>query len=83
MDFLIETVLSAPEPPVLVALGPLTNVAAALRREPRLAGHLRSLILMGGRLGVYADLGEHNFNSDAAATQVVIEERLPIADRHL
>ena len=49
VDFLIETVLSAPEPPVLVALGPLTNVAAALRREPRLAGHLRSLILMGGR----------------------------------
>ena len=37
VDFLIETVLSAPEPPVLVAIGPLTNVAAALRREPRLA----------------------------------------------
>ena len=78
VDFLIETVLSAPEPPVLVALGPLTNVAAALRREPHLAGRLRSLILMGGRLGVYADLGEHNFNSDAAATQVVIESGCPL-----
>ena len=78
VDFLIETVLSAPEPPVLVAIGPLTNVATALRREPRLAGRLRSLIVMGGRLGVYADLGEHNFNSDAAATQVVIESGCPL-----
>ena len=78
VDFLIETVLSAPEPPVLVAIGPLTNVATALRREPRLAGHLWSLIVMGGRLGVYADLGEHNFNSDAAATQVVIESGCPL-----
>ena len=78
VDFLIETVLSAPEPPVLVAIGPLTNVAAALRREPRLARRLQSLILMGGRLGEHADLGEHNFNSDAEATQVVIESGCPL-----
>ena len=78
VDFLIETVLSAPEPPVLVAIGPLTNIAVALRREPRLARRLRSLILMGGRLGEHAALGEHNFNSDAAATQVVIESGCPL-----
>ena len=78
VDFLIETVLSAPEPPVLVAIGPLTNVAVALRREPRLARRLQSLILMGGRLGEHAALGEHNFNSDAVATQVVIESGCPL-----
>ena len=33
---------------------------------------------MGGRLGEHADLGEHNFNSDAAATQVVIESGCPL-----
>ena len=32
----------------LCALGPLTNVALALRAEPRIAAHLREIVLMGG-----------------------------------
>ena len=78
VDFLIETVLSAPQPPVLVAIGPLTNVATAFRREPSLARRLRSLVVMGGRLGEHAALGEHNFNSDAEATRLVVESGCPL-----
>ena len=73
VDFLIDRVMTSQEPPVLVAVGPLTNVGAALRQEPRLAHRLRALIVMGGRLGADADRGEHNVNCDPAATRLVLE----------
>jgi inosine-uridine nucleoside N-ribohydrolase len=72
VDFLIETIRDAAEPPVVAAIGPLTNVAAALRRAPEIARRVRALVLMGGRLGPEAHRGEHNFNSDAEATAVVL-----------
>jgi inosine-uridine nucleoside N-ribohydrolase len=58
---------------VLAAVGPLTNVGAALRREPRLAGRLRALVIMGGRLGEGSERGEHNVNQDRLASQAVLE----------
>ena len=73
VDFLIDQIMTNQEPPVLVAVGPLTNVGAALREEPRLAARLRALIVMGGRLGADAELGEHNVNCDPEATRLVLE----------
>ena len=51
VDLIVETVLSAPGQVTLVPIGPLTNVALALRREPRLAGAVREVVLMGGSTG--------------------------------
>lgn len=76
VEFLIERVMTAAEAPVLVAVGPLTNVGAALRREPRLAARLRALIVMGGRLGPDAARGEHNVNADPEATRLVLESNV-------
>lgn len=73
VEFLIEQGMTSPEPPVLVAVGPLTNVGAALRQEPRLAARLRSLVVMGGQLGPDAQRGEHNVNADPVATRLVLE----------
>jgi inosine-uridine nucleoside N-ribohydrolase len=78
VDVLIETVRACPEPPVLVAIGPLTNVGDAFRRAPDLPRRLRSLILMGGRLGTDAEKGEFNFNSDPPATRLVLESGAPL-----
>lgn len=48
-DFIIDAVMSRPEKSVtLCALGPLTNVALAFAKEPRLAARLDSIVLMGG-----------------------------------
>ena len=48
-DFIIEAVMSRPEKTVtLCPLGPLTNVALALAKEPRLAARLEEIVLMGG-----------------------------------
>lgn len=48
-DWIVETVMSRPEKTVtLCALGPLTNVALAIAKEPRVASRLHSIVLMGG-----------------------------------
>jgi inosine-uridine nucleoside N-ribohydrolase len=73
VDLIIRTVSEAAEPPVVAAIGPLTNLAAALRRAPEMARRARAVALMGGRLGAEAALGEHNFNSDPEATRIVLE----------
>ena len=78
VSFIVDAVMTNPSPLTLVAVGPLTNVGAALRREPRLAQRVRSLILMGGRLGVDAEHGEYNVNTDPEATRIVLESGAPL-----
>lgn len=74
IDFLIETVLRNPGEITLLAVGPLSNVAVAILREPSLAKHLKRLIIMGGRLGLLAgtfQVAEHNIKCDPEAAQIV------------
>jgi purine nucleosidase len=77
VDFLVRSVLERPGSLHLVAIGPLTNVALALRREPRLATALAGLTIMGGVIrGVdRLDLpyAEHNIVSDPEAARIVLD----------
>jgi len=69
--FIVQTVMNeAPNTVTLLALGPLTNVAAALVSEPRIAGRLKRIVMMGGDLDpAHLDL---NMLSDRdAASQVL------------
>jgi purine nucleosidase len=50
-DFLIETITAAPGEITLVATGPLTNIALAARREPRIVSQVRDFVIMGGSAG--------------------------------
>ena len=65
---------------VLVATGPLTNVATALERDPGLAQRLRRLVLMGGAIGLgnVTPAAEFNIGADAEAARLVFESGLPI-----
>lgn len=48
-DWIVETVMSRPEKSVTFCpLGPLTNVALAMAKEPRIAQRLDKIVLMGG-----------------------------------
>ena len=75
-DFILDTVLARPGEIVLLAIGPLTNVALALLREPRLADHLAGLVVMGGVVGgvgaLHLPWTEHNFRCDPEAAHIVV-----------
>lgn len=65
---------------VLVATGPLTNVATAMSREPLLAQRLRRVVLMGGAIGLgnVTPAAEFNIAADAEAARAVFESGVPI-----
>jgi purine nucleosidase len=69
------------DPCDLVAIGPLTNIAAALVRSPELADVVPRLTLMGGSLGVSEDPTtppiEYNLNSDAESSVLVLQAGIP------
>jgi inosine-uridine nucleoside N-ribohydrolase len=52
VDFIIDTAHRLKGELVLAAIGPATNVAMALKREPRLASWLREITVMGGSAGM-------------------------------
>ncbi|MFK4089099.1 nucleoside hydrolase [Kribbella sp. NPDC020789] len=60
----------------VVAIGPLTNLAAALELEPRIVQWIRHLWVMGGHFAVDAE-AEHNFKSDDVAARAVLTAGIP------
>ena len=80
IDFLIERIMSAPGEITLVAIGPLTNLALAIRQEPRIVKAVRELIIMGGALrseGNTTALGEFNTYVDPHAAHIVYHAGMP------
>jgi purine nucleosidase len=68
---------------VIVAIGPLTNLAALLKQYPAEKGKIRRIVLMGGSIarGYYPGSGptaEYNIAADAQASQVVFTAGVPI-----
>lgn len=80
-DFLIEKILSSPGEITLVALGPLTNVAFAIRKEPRLVEAVGEVIVMGGALrypGNASPLAEYNVFVDPHAAHIIYHSGMPV-----
>jgi purine nucleosidase len=81
VDLIVETVMAAPPRTItLVPVGPLTNIALAVRREPRLAERVRGVVLMGGayRRGNHGVVTEFNVGVDPEAAHIVFNERWPL-----
>jgi inosine-uridine nucleoside N-ribohydrolase len=64
----------------LVATGPLTNVALALRRDPEAMARLKGISLMGGSAGFgnRTAVAEFNILQDPEAADIVFRSGLPI-----
>jgi purine nucleosidase len=80
IDFLIETILASPGEITLVAIAPLTNVALAIRKEPRILEALKEIIIMGGAIrheGNTTALAEFNTYVDPHAAQIVYQAGIP------
>ncbi|MFG1704733.1 nucleoside hydrolase [Nonomuraea sp. M3C6] len=75
VDFIVETLRAAPGEITLVAVGPLTNIALAVRREPRVVEWARDLVIMGGSFtrGNYNPAAEFNMLADPEAAAIVFD----------
>jgi inosine-uridine nucleoside N-ribohydrolase len=64
----------------LVALGPLTNVALALKHHPELEGLIGEIVSMGGALqrGNVTPHAEFNYYADPESVRVVLESKVPL-----
>lgn len=77
VDLIIETIMDRdPGSVTLVPTGPLTNIALAVRREPRLAERVRQVVLMGGgmHIGNRTPVAEFNIHADPEAAHIVFGE---------
>jgi len=81
-DAIIDLVMHRPRGAVtLCCLAPLTNIALAMAKEPRLAGHLREIVMMGGAFsegGNITPAAEFNVYVDPEAAARVLGCGAPI-----
>ncbi len=80
-DYLIEHIMSHPGEITLVAIGPLTNVALAIRKEPRIIQHVKEVFVMGGAIkhqGNTTPLAEFNTYVDPHAAHMIFHSGMPI-----
>jgi inosine-uridine nucleoside N-ribohydrolase len=88
--YLVERLKDHARPVRILALGPLTNLAEALKREPSTASAIEELVIMGGALRVPGNLGdggvfktnnttaEWNIFVDPLAARIVFRSSIPI-----
>lgn len=80
-EVLLDAVRSVPGAFTLITLGPLTNLALALRQDPEALRGLRRLVVMGGAVAAHGNVtpvAEFNAWADPEAAQAVLESGLPI-----
>lgn len=75
IDFLIEQVNKYPNEITIVAVGPLTNIAKCILKDPSFSSKIKELIIMGGSryTGNILSNSEFNFYSDAQAVDIVLK----------
>jgi len=76
IDFIIDTVMKSDSDITLVPIGPLTNIAIAILKEPALKNRVKEIVMMGGCF--YSHCNEWNIRCDPEAARVVFESGIPI-----
>jgi purine nucleosidase len=79
VDFIVDTVKANPGEITILAIGPLTNIALAVKQNPEIVPLIKKIIYMGGAIDVPGNTtktAEFNWWFDPDAAQFVV--RLPI-----
>ncbi|MDQ0588598.1 nucleoside hydrolase [Variovorax paradoxus] len=79
VDFIVDTVKANPNEITILAIGPLTNIALAVKQNPEIVPLIKKIIYMGGAVDVPGNTtryAEFNWWFDPEAAQFVV--RLPI-----
>lgn len=84
-QYIVDTINARPGEITIMAIGPMTNVAMALRQEPGLAAKVKSLYIMGGAVAALPDgagnmtpNAEFNFWVDPEAAKIALRSGIPI-----
>ncbi|WP_158794136.1 nucleoside hydrolase [Granulicella sp. L60] len=79
-DLICRIANQSPGEVTLIGLGPLTNIALALRADPTLSKAVKGIVLMGGSLsgGNVTPAAEFNFYVDPEAASIVFNSGIPI-----
>jgi inosine-uridine nucleoside N-ribohydrolase len=75
-DKIIETLMASPVPMTVIPVGPLTNIALALREDPRIKSKIERIVLMGG--AYFPPRREYNIYRDRIAAQIVFSSGIPV-----
>jgi len=81
VDLIIDEIMSnEPGTVTLVPTGALTNIALAVRKEPRIAERVKEVVLMGGgyNVGNWSATSEFNIVIDPEAAHIVFNESWPL-----
>ncbi len=80
-QFIVDTIMAHPGEITLCAVGPLTNLALALRIEPRIVEAVRDVVIMGGAAfhsGNVSAVAEANISNDPLAANMVFRAGWPL-----
>ena len=79
-DLIIEMVRAAPHQLTLITLGPLTNIALALEKDPGIVPLVERVVMMGGSIsgGNVTPAAEFNIYVDPEAAQLVFKAGWPV-----
>jgi len=75
-ELIIETLMQSPRKMTVVPVGPLTNVALALKGEPRIKDKIERIVLMGGAFDRL--VSEYNIQRDRVAAEIVFRSGVPV-----
>lgn len=80
VKFIIDTLMESDGDITLVPVGPLSNIAVAMRMEPAIVPKIREIVLMGGAYGTgnTTPSAEFNIYADPEAARVVFTSGVPI-----
>jgi inosine-uridine nucleoside N-ribohydrolase len=74
-DLIIELVHKYPHEITLIPIGPLTNIALAVSKDPSIVGLVKDIVIMGGSIsgGNVNGAAEANIYGDPEAAQIVFD----------
>lgn len=81
VDFYIEAAHKYGKDLIIIPTGPMTNLAAALKKDPEIADLIGNVTFMGGALTVEGNVtpvAEANINQDPKAADEVMKSNLPL-----
>jgi inosine-uridine nucleoside N-ribohydrolase len=81
VNLIISEIEKHPHEITIVAVGPMTNIAMALRLKPEIETKIKRIVFMGGNIrvaGNATNAAEFNFWFDPEAARIVLRSRIPV-----